>query len=283
METKIFKRPEGALAYDDSGGDGDLVIMEPGMGALRSEYRYLAPVLIEAGYRVVTADLRGHGESSTGWSEYTLPASGSDILALIDHLDSGPAHVVGTSFSPGAMVWAAVERPEAFRSLILIGPWVRDAQPGFLQNLMTAVLLNGPWKVQGWGMFYKTLYPTQKPADFDDYMDKLLTNLREPGRFDALKGLGFSPKTASAQRIAKVQVPALVVMGTKDPDWPDPELEAQWIVNQLSAELLLVEGAGHYPQTEMPDKVSPAVLDFLGRAGASDIPAENETASREDQ
>ena len=75
MDTKFFERLEGKLAYDDSGGDGDLVIMEPGMGALRSEYRYLAPVLIEAGYRVVTVDLRGQGESSVGWSEYTVAAS----------------------------------------------------------------------------------------------------------------------------------------------------------------------------------------------------------------
>lgn len=265
METRFFDRPEGTIAYDDSQGDGQLVIMWPGMGALRSEYRYLAPALIEAGYRVVTADLRGHGESSVGWSEYTLPASGGDILAMIDHLDAWPAHVVGTSFSPGAMVWAAVERPQAFRSLTLIGPWVRDAPTSFFQNLMTAVLLNGPWKVQGWGMFYKTLYPTQKPADFDDYMEKLLANLRQSGRFEALKGLGFSPKTASEERIAQVQVLALVVMGTKDPDWPDPEAEAQWIVDQLSAELLLVEDAGHYPQTEMPDKVIPGILDFLAK------------------
>ena len=98
------------------------------------------------------------------------------------------------------MVWAAVERPPAFRSLTLIGPWVRDAPTSFFQNLMTAVLLNGPWKVQGWGMFYKTLYPTQKPADFDEYIDKLKSNLRQPGRFEALKGLGFSPKTASEER-----------------------------------------------------------------------------------
>lgn len=270
MATNFFERPEGTLAFDDAGGDGELVIMEPGMGALRSEYRFLAPVLIEAGYRVVTADLRGHGESSVGWDEYSLPAGGWDILTLIDYLDAGPAHVVGTSFSPGAMVWAAVERPEAFRSLILIGPWVRDASPSFFQSLLTAVLLNGPWKVQGWSIFYSTLYPTQKPSDFDDYLDKLKANLREPGRFEALKGLGFSPKTASEERITQVKTPSLVVMGTKDPDWPDPTAEAHWIVDQMSAELLLVEGAGHYPQTEMPDKVAPVVLEFLQRVSLSE-------------
>jgi pimeloyl-ACP methyl ester carboxylesterase len=265
LETKFFQRPEGTLAYDDSGGSGELVIMEPGMGALRSEYRFLAPEVIKAGYRVVTADLRGHGESSTHWPEYTLPAAGGDILALIDHLSSGPAHFIGTSFSPGAAVWAEVEKPEAFRSLTLIGPWVRDADAGYIQNLISAVLLSGPWKVRGWGMFYKTLYPARKPDDFEDYYTKLITNLRETGRFEALKGLGFSPKTASEERIAQVQAPALVVMGTKDPDWPDPASEARWIVDQLSAELLLVEDAGHYPQTEMPEPVAAAVLDFLAR------------------
>ncbi len=60
MEPRFFKRPEGTIAYDDSQEDGQVVIMWPGMGALRSEYRYLAPALVEAGYRVVTADLRGH-------------------------------------------------------------------------------------------------------------------------------------------------------------------------------------------------------------------------------
>jgi pimeloyl-ACP methyl ester carboxylesterase len=265
METKFFERPEGTIAYDDSQGDGELVVMWPGMGALRSEYRYLAPGLIDAGYRVVTADLRGHGESSVGWSEYTLPAVGGDILALIEHLEAGPAHVIGTSFSPGAAVWAAAERPEAVRSLILIGAFVRDAQPTFVQNLAQAVLMNGPWKVSAWGMFYKTLYPTQQPDDFDEYMAQLQANLREPGRFAALKGLGSAPKVASEGRLSQVKAPALVVMGTKDPDWPDPEAEARFIADALSAELLLIEGAGHYPQTEMPEQVTPAVRDFLAR------------------
>ncbi len=266
MKTQFFERPEGSIAYDDSQGGGSLVIMWPGMGALRSEYRYLVPPLIEAGYRVVTADLRGQGESSANWSEYTIAAVGGDILALIDHLAAGPAHVIGTSFAPGAMVYAAAERPEAFCSTTMIGPWLRDASPNFVQKLLTAVLLTGPWKVAGWIMFYKTLFPTRKPDDFDQYLDKLSANLHEPGRFAALKSLGFSPKTASAERIGQVQTTSLVVMGTKDPDWPDPAAEGSWIVDHLSgSSLLLVQDAGHYPQTEMPEKVIPGVLDFLSR------------------
>ncbi len=265
MQTKFFERPEGIIAYDDSQGGGELVVMWPGMGALRSEYRYLAPALVEAGYRVVTADLRGHGESSAGWSEYTLPAVGEDMLALIEHLNAGPAHLVGTSFTPGSAVWVAAEQPQAVRSLILIGAFVRDQPPNLVQNLAQAVLLIGPWKVPAWGMFYKTLYPSRQPDDFDAYMARLKSNLREPGRFAALKGLAAAPKTPSEERLGRVRAPALVVMGTKDPDWPDPEAEARFIADATSGELVLIEGAGHYPQTEMPEQVAPAVLDFLAR------------------
>ena len=271
MKTRFFQRAAGRLAYDDSGGDGELVVMMPGMGALRSDYRFLAPAVVEAGYRVVTADLRGQGESSVEWPEYTLTAVGDDILALIEYLDAGPAHFVGNSFSPGAAVWAEVERPDAFRSLTLIGPWLRDAPPSAIKDLATAALLSGPWKVRGWGMFYKTLYPTKKPDDFEAHYSALMANLREAGRFKALKGLGFSPKTASEERISLVGAPGLVVMGTKDPDWADPAAEGRWIAERLSAELLLVEGAGHYPQTEMPELVTPVVLDFLGRVGREGV------------
>jgi pimeloyl-ACP methyl ester carboxylesterase len=263
MTTQHLERPGGTIAYDDSGGDGELVVMLPGMGALRSEYRALAPVLREAGYRTVTADLRGHGDSSASWSSYTLTDVGEDLLALIDHLDAGPAHAVGTSFSPGSMVWAAAERPEIFRSLVLIGAFVRDPKTTALQRLMMATLFGGPWRVAAWVAYYRTLYPTRQPDDLDAYLRSLKANLREPGRISAVKAMAVAPKSASAERLDRVDTPSLVVMGTKDPDWPDAVAEARFIAERLSAELLLVEGAGHYPQTEMPDTVAPAVVDFL--------------------
>jgi len=237
--------------------------MVPGMGALRSEYRFLAPVLIEAGYRVVTMDLRGQGESDANWSEYSLPEVGQDILKLIEYLNSGPAHVIGTSMSPGAIIWAATEQPDLIRSLILISPFIRDAKLSFGQKIGLAILLHGPWKVNSWISYYKTLYPTSKPNDFDKYLEALKSNLNEHGRFKAMMELGSSPRKPLEERLDTVEKPVLVIMGTDDPDWSDPEGEARFIANSLSAELLLVEGAGHYPQTEMPEKVYPNILDFL--------------------
>ena len=263
METQYFERPEGTLAYSDYGGSGDLVLMLPGMGALRSEYRFLAPRLHEAGYRAVTADLRGHGESSVPWRTYDVPSVGADILGLIEHLDAGPAHVISTSFSPGAAVWAAVEQPQHVRSLVLIGAFVRDATVNPLMQAAMWLMMNNPWRVQTWRMFYRSLYPTRKPGDFERYLDTLTANLAQSGRFTATKSLGESSRRPSAERLPQVKVPTLVVMGTKDPDFPDPTGEARYIAEQTGGTIALIEGAGHYPQTEMPEETASVILNFL--------------------
>jgi len=72
-----------------------------------------------------------------------------------------------------------------------------------------------------------------------------------------------STKEQVEKRLNMVKLPTLFIMGTKDPDWSDHRAEAQFISEKLSAKLLMVEGAGHYPQTEMPEKVTPVILDFL--------------------
>jgi pimeloyl-ACP methyl ester carboxylesterase len=71
--------------------------------------RELAPRLAGAGYRVAAMDIRGHGESRTGWDSYTRAEVAGDILALIGHL-GGPATIVGHSFAGGSAVIAAARR-----------------------------------------------------------------------------------------------------------------------------------------------------------------------------
>lgn len=61
-QTQFLVLPEGRVAYDVR-GEGPLVICAPGMGDLRSVYRFMAPPVAHAGYRVALMDLRGHGDS----------------------------------------------------------------------------------------------------------------------------------------------------------------------------------------------------------------------------
>jgi alpha-beta hydrolase superfamily lysophospholipase len=68
--TEFLDIDGGRIAYEVT-GHGPLVVLSHGVGDHRQVYGFLAPELARAGYRVASADLRGHGESSVGWVSIT--------------------------------------------------------------------------------------------------------------------------------------------------------------------------------------------------------------------
>jgi pimeloyl-ACP methyl ester carboxylesterase len=254
--TNFFDVPGGRLAYTDV-GTGPLIIAVPGMGDLRSTYRFLAPKLAAAGYRVVSLDVRGHGESSVFWDDYSVGAIAGDILALIRSLDAGPAHVIGNSMAAGAATIAAAREPRAIRSLTLVDPFVRDMMPPWIAAALFGPLLAGPWRAALWRTTFRRAFPTRLPDDFAAEEARRDANLAEPGRFAAFR------------RMADVSAPVLVLMGTRDPDFPDPAKEAQHVAELLHGTAVMIDGAGHYPQTEMPDLVAAHLLPFLQSVDAT--------------
>lgn len=265
LPTRFLTVAGGRIAYDDTGGPGPLVVAIPGMGDLRTEYRALRPLLQQAGYRVVTMDVRGHGETSARWDDLSARAVGRDALALIDHLAAGPAVILGNSFAAGSALWAAHEAPARVRGVVLLGPIVRDGPPSWVAKGAVAVGFAGPWRVAFWTTFWNSLFPSRKPADHAQAKAALAANLREPGRMDALRTMVGLSKADTEAIVAASRVPALVVMSTRDPDFADAAAEAHWLGRALGTAPLLVDGAGHYPHLEMPDRVAPAVLAFLAR------------------
>jgi pimeloyl-ACP methyl ester carboxylesterase len=265
MKTQFLKIPEGTLAYEET-GSGPLILSVPGMGDLRAQYRYLAPRLAAAGYRVVSMDVRGHGESSINWPDYSNAGVGSDMLALLHHLDAGSAFVIGNSMAGGAAVWAAAEDPNAVRGMVLIDPSVRGEANALLRFVMR-VLIARPWGPSAWISYFSTLFPSQPPPDFKAYKDALRANLRETGRIESLKRMIISSQAAAAVRLAKVKAPALVIMGSRDPDFKQPEEEARWVAQAIQSGYRMIPGAGHYPHVEMPEQTANLILSFLEEQG----------------
>lgn len=261
-ETHFLPRPEGRIAYDDT-GSGPLVVCLPGLGDLRSEYRWLTPRLIAAGYRVVTVDLRGHGASDATFTDHARPTVGDDVVALLEHLDAGPAHLVGTSFGAAAVVWAATEAPARVASVTLIGPFVRDVPTPAIKRLGLRAMLARPWGVAGWVGWYGKLWGSTLPADHDTHTAAIRANLAEPGRLAAVRAMALSTCERIDPRLDELGVPSLVVMGTADPDFDDPAEEARLIAQRTGGRVTLVEGAGHYPHAEQPGFVGTAVAAFV--------------------
>src|SRR5271168_2454470 len=266
QSTQFLKLAAGQIAYDDSGGGGPLVLCVPGLGDMRGQYRFLAPKLVAAGFRVVTMDLPGQGESSVDWPEYSPALTGADIVALIRHLGASKAFIIGNSMAGGSAVWAAAEIPDSVAGIVLIDPFTRVIPTSPLLLAFLRVAMMRPWGPSFWSMYYGSLYKTAPPADLDSYRAALVANLKEPGRIEATKALIFASQAPCEARIPDVHAPVLVVMGTRDSDFSDPSAEAGWVATHLHGKKLMVDGAGHYPHAEYPEIVAPAVIDFINEA-----------------
>jgi pimeloyl-ACP methyl ester carboxylesterase len=270
--TEFLDVPGGRIAYDVH-GSGPLVVLSHGIGVGRQDYRFLAPELAQAGYRVASADLRGHGDSSTGWPSITRTDVAGDLLALIGHL-GGPAVIVGHSISGGAATIAAAKQPEQVSGIVEINPFTRKVQyslGGILRvrrYRRCVFLLTGTSLFRSLRLFMDYLnlaYPSQ-PADYPAYMTALAAKLREPGRMaEFMKTFKSTPADAAAQ-LPNVKCPALVIMGTLDPDFANPQAEGDAIVAAMPTGLgavAMVDGAGHYPHAQSPDETAALVIPFL--------------------
>jgi pimeloyl-ACP methyl ester carboxylesterase len=208
------------------------------------------------------------------WKSISRTDVAGDLVALIRHLGDGPAVIVGHSLSGGAATIAAATAPDVVSGIVEVGPFTRKVQYS-LSGLLrirryrrAGLLMTGVQVLHSLNMWMRYLdlaYP-EKPADYAAYMTALRAKLSEPGRMaEFLKTMKTSPADAGAA-LPRISCPALVIMGTEDPDWADPQAEAHGIVAAMPAGLgavAMIKGGGHYIQAQCPDEVAALVTSFL--------------------
>ncbi|MFI7658394.1 alpha/beta fold hydrolase [Micromonospora parva] len=272
--TEYLDIAGNTIAYDLT-GQGPLVVLAHGMGDSRHSYRFVAPALAAAGYRVATVDIRGCGDSSLGWDGYSRTDIAGDLVAVVRHL-GGPAVLIGQSISGGAATIAAATAPDVISGVIELAPFTRAQsvdvaglvrvkryRAGYLH--LAQVLLRG--SVASWRNYLDLAIPT-KPADWDSELARIEVKMSEPGRMKVLQAMAKSSPADAGRQLPNVTCPVLVIQGGVDPDWADPRAEGERIIADLPqglGELAVIEGAGHYPHTQTPDEVVALALPFLAR------------------
>ncbi|MET7422095.1 alpha/beta hydrolase [Dactylosporangium sp. NPDC005555] len=272
--TEYLSIDGNTLAYDVTGA-GPLVVLAHGMGDSRHSYRFIAPALVAAGYRVANVDIRGCGDSSLGWNGYSRTDIAGDLVAVVRHL-GGPAVIIGQSISGGAATIAAATAPDLITGVIELAPFTRKQsvplggllrvkryRAGSTQLGMTMIL----GSLSAWKKYLDLAYPA-KPADWAAELGRIEAKMSEPGRMKALQAMCKSAPTDAGAELPNVTCPVLIIEGSLDPDWADPRAEGEKIVADLPAglgELAVIEGAGHYPHAQTPDQVLALTLPFLAK------------------
>ncbi|MFG1301771.1 alpha/beta hydrolase [Xanthobacter sp. V3C-3] len=193
------------IAYFDVGA-GDPVLLIHGFASTK-EINWVGPswtkTLVEAGYRAIGFDHRGHGESEKLYDPalYHTRLMAEDARRLLAHLGLERADVVG--YSMGARVGAqmALHAPEAVRSLIMGGLGIH--------------------LVDGVGLPQSIADALEAPSldDVSDPMGRMFRAFADANKAD-LKALAAcirgSRQTLERAEVARIFQPVLVAIGTRD-------------------------------------------------------------------
>ena len=108
-----------AVRYRDE-GEGTPVVLVHGIGRSLEDWIEQHELLAGQGYRVLSVDLAGYGESAPLKETYSLPALARFLEGFLDAVGiSEPAHLVGNSLGGAVSMQLAVQSPDRVRSLVL--------------------------------------------------------------------------------------------------------------------------------------------------------------------
>ena len=250
------------MAYEDH-GEGTPVLFIHGFPLHRKIWRPQVAALRDE-FRVLTPDVRGHGESEATAGVYEMEWLADDIAALLRHLQCGPAVIAGHSMG-GYILFAFYRKyPELARGLILVSTRaVADTAEGKANReaLAQRVEREGHQPV-----VEKMLAPMLAEASVHT-IPSLKQEVENMMREAALLGLagasrGMAMRLDSAELLARINVPALIIAGTTDAliHYSESEKMAQAIPG---ARLHLLEGCGHLPSLEKAEEVSALMREWL--------------------
>lgn len=260
VTEKFVEITGGKIGYRVEGGNGPAMLCVPGIADTYREYERFVPVMLEAGFRVITTDLRGNGMSQGKFKSYEIEDLAVDILAILDAEKIDKVCLVACSISGATAGLFAIQHPERVRNLVLFNP-VFYTTPNFMSKILPVILaMPGLGKVI-WMSYFKSLYP-KNPVE-QDYLDNMKLMLNQPG---AMRSLVQMTKVKHLEeRTSQIKVPTLIFFGGKDPDFKDVNAEVAKVQHDIpQAQIKVLEGVGHYPQREVPELVIPAVKDWLG-------------------
>ncbi len=259
------------IAYEVT-GEGTPVVLLHGFPDSSRLWRNQVPALAEAGFQVITIDLRGYGASGKpeGVDAYNLLFLAGDVLAVLDQLGIAKAHVVGHDWG-AALAWAlgamAQDRVDHLVALSVGNPATfRTAGFEQLEKSWYMLLFQFHPVAEQWlsDDGWKNFREWGSHPDVDAVIAELEANgSLTPGLNWYRANVPPESYLGSGLALPPVAVPTMGIWSSGDFALSEAQMKnsAQAVTGPWRYER--IDGPGHWMQLEAPDEVNRLLLDFL--------------------
>lgn len=260
MERFTHNVGENMISYMDQ-GVGHCVVLIHGFCGNHNYWKYIVPHLVKKN-RVLTIDLRGHGDSSTPKNDYEITDMAEDIVMLLNSLQIERATLIGHSLGGYVSLAFAENYPEKLSGLSLVHSTAYpDSEEGKVGRDKGIKRINE----EGIFPFVNELIPKL----FSEKNAKELTN-----QVDFVKGIGYKTSDFGAigaleamknrpdrnDVLKNLNIPVLLVAGREDQLIP---LDRAFSVEKSNIYKSVIEDCGHMSMLEQPDKLTEVLIAFL--------------------
>lgn len=253
------------LATDDNGSGEPLVLLH-GLTATRRYVLQGSRLLQREGYRVVSYDARAHGESDPG-DGYEYSDLAVDLVSVLDSREIERAVLIGHSMGAATAVRVALEEPDRVAGLVQItpayagDPYTADAALAYWDRLAAGLEAD---TVDG---FMRAFEPPEDPRWRDTVIkftrQRIERHLHPEALAQAVRVVPRSVAFDGLERLAEIDVPALVVGSRDDADPTHPLAVAEEYAERLPRAELVIEDEGEAPLAWQGAQLSRAILAWL--------------------
>ena len=246
------------LSYESRGKGPAIVLIHGGLVDGRLWEKQMRP--LSKRFRVVRYDLRGYGHSAAATEPFSHL---EDLRGLLDFLKIEKATLVGLSLGGIIAADFALEHPGRVERLVLVGPGLRgDKQPPPGDAAAAIEAMGRGAEAFADASMRRELYAAVRPGSAAHALLRrmLLDNFKA---LPSLRpGLIKYPDTPTADRLADIRAPTLVLIGSRD-GRNLLNIADTLAANIPGARKVIIHGSSHHPPVERPKEFNRALLDFL--------------------
>lgn len=216
-----------------------------------------------------TLDLVGHGVTRTQAPPYTFASCARWIAAFLAELDLRDVVLVGHSYG-GEMVWrTALAEPARVARVVLIDSAGFERPPGgFLpeeQAMRSNPLARWGYVLNSRARIRRALEPHYLDGVPDERVEEVYLLCANRDNWRAMVDLVRDENGEFEDELARLAQPTLLIWGSEDLAYPVESVARRFERTIRGAQLLVIEGTGHYPHEERPREVAAALVEFLAR------------------